>query len=197
VGQLPPKSTDVPEMVEAHLCSRLESLSDFSFALERWFKSSLSGKRWVMSVILSALIKCLSYIPVLEGVLRRYCHGMRIVTPAGSEAVKEPRVTVMGTCRIKPNGDWILFTQRNDEFWPQGDVQINHVENTWSGAAWLNMDNPEPSTILLAQIDPGIRYLVNYYRRVGELTKHVGIRMPRTPEGIRIADQVVVHKRSA
>jgi GH43 family beta-xylosidase len=62
----------------------------------------------------------------------------------------------------------------------------------------VNMTNPEPSTILLARIDPSIRYLVDYYWQVAKVTeKHVGIRMPHTPEGIKIADRVVVYKRPA
>jgi hypothetical protein len=114
-----------------------------------------------MSMALSLLVKFLSYVPFVKRATTRYFHGMRIVTPSGSEAVKEPKITVSGTCTIKPNGDWILLTQRNDEFWPQGDVQFSHTESTWSGAVWLNMANLESSTILLAEIDPGIRCLVN------------------------------------
>jgi hypothetical protein len=139
--------------------------------------------------------KCLSWLPGLNRALRCHFHGMRIVAPSGSQATKESPITVSGICAIKPDGDWILLTQRDGEFWPQGTVQIDHVGNTWHGTAWVNMDNPEPSTVLLAKIDPSIRYLVDYYWRVAKSTgKYIGIQMPRTPEGIKIVDRVVVPK---
>jgi hypothetical protein len=152
----------------------------------------------ILMKCLPHLQKCLSWLPGLNRVFRHRFHGMRIVAPSGSQATKESPVTVSAICTIKPDGDWILLTQRNGEFWPQGSIHFDHVGNTWHGKAWVNMTNPEPSTILLARIDPSIRYLVDYYWQVAKVTeKHVGIRMPHTPEGIKIADRVVVYKRPA
>jgi hypothetical protein len=91
----------------------------------------------------------------------------------------------------------VVFTQRGDQFWPQGDVEFNYTNNTWNATVWLTSTSVEPPKIILAQISPAIRYLVDYYRKVAATAnpKYPGIKMGTRPEGLKVASQVIVQKK--
>jgi hypothetical protein len=148
--------------------------------------------------MIELLVKLLSAIPVISAGLAKFFHRMQIISPSGAEPIEYTKITVIGTCLFKPRGDWVMFTQRNDLFWPQGDVQFSHTNNTWKAIVWLNPKSVDPPLIIVAQVSSEIRYLVDYYRMVAPTANpsHPGIKMRVRPEGLKIASQVIVQKKS-
>jgi hypothetical protein len=146
--------------------------------------------------MIETIVKILSAIPVISGFVAKRLHGMRIISPTETEPIIYETTTVLGTCFVKPKTDWILFIQRTDQFWPHGDVIFDPTQNRWSGTVWLSPETGDQAPIILAEISPPIRYLVDHYRRVGQQTKtYIGIKMGMRPEGMKIVSRVVVRKR--
>jgi hypothetical protein len=138
---------------------------------------------------LPLVFKAVELIPLT----RRYLHGMKIISPVGSDVISAPSVQVRGSYNLKPTGDWILLTTKVDQIWPQSDVLFDPTKSAWSGTVFTNPQTPT-TTIQLVRVNPDLRILVNYFRKTGPTTTYSGINLPSAGTGFVVADEVTIKK---
>ena len=147
----------------------------------------------MVSSVISGVGKVLAALPVVRAIPGRYMHGMKIVSPAGTDVIPKGKICVRGAYSLAPTGDWVVFTQSSSRIWPQSDVLFNGLDRTWSAEVYIGSNANSPATIVLGCVSPEFRYLIEHYRRVGQ-EHHLwnGLPIPYPPQGIRIVARVDV-----
>ncbi len=142
----------------------------------------------------SALV---SKMPDIVGYFRKNAPRlarMRIDKPLSSTPLVVNENIITGKYLFQPDGDWVLLKQVDKQFWPGGDIRFHHKNRTWHASLWINQYNHEPIHVLVARVDPPIRYFLEYYWKHCDSTHHAPLEMDRIPKGVYVSDQVDYYK---
>jgi hypothetical protein len=155
---------------------------------------------------MSALGEAMDIKQIAEGALgllpwlKDRIKGLRIVSPSSGDTFEKPGfMQISGICRFKDYKNYILYTRRDNLYWPQRPIDFDTRTNTWTGRVWADGDS---SLILLVEPSEDIQCLLNYYSQVNaHMEKKHGIKdwvpisMPRQPKGFKVLDSIKVVRK--
>ncbi len=122
---------------------------------------------WLIMKIISYLYWIKTTHCRLDDKSERPIANYKVTLPVGTAAA-----TLRGTRFLKPfMGTFVVFTRQGDKYLPQKEMNFND-NKTWDARITLGNGTAGTYYAIVAEINPELKLLVDYYYRVGDVLEN-------------------------